>query len=273
MKKFKDFLPEGCYEPQNLSIRDVKRAFSSGEMVIGRVISINELTHNIYVRLGDNVVGILPFSEATIYPLEYSKINPNLTIPLQVISLRCKVICAKIKNINDNQVILSRKDNMLEAFEALKDKEILPFFVTNARYTRVYGDIGCGLQGKIDVQNLCKSRVYSVTEICNNNDCIFVKVLKIDELKRFDLSHKEVFPKYNPDNYSYGDIVVGRVNSEIDDSFAGLYMYIDPQVSGILDYDENSPSLEYGDLVECMVSGASPNGLHLRFIRIIENKN
>ena len=147
MKNFKEFLPEGCYEPKNMSMQEIKKAFLNSEMVIGQVISINELKRNVYVRLGDEIVGILPFSEVTMYPFEYSKTNLSLTIPLQVISLRRKIICAKIKNIDGKQILLSRKDNMLEAFETLKSKEILPFFVTNTCRTRVYGDIGCGIQG------------------------------------------------------------------------------------------------------------------------------
>lgn len=273
MNKFKKFLPEGCYEPRDMSMKDIKKAFLNSEMVVGKVISINETKQNVYVRLGNNIAGILPFSEVTMYPFEYSKNKLDLTLPLQVIGLRNKVICAKVKKIDDKQITLSRKDNMLEAFETLKDKEILPFYVLNATHNRVYGDVGYGLQAKIHINNLCKSRLYSTTELCNNGDCISVKVLKINDHKKFDVSYKETFQKYNPDNFLNGDIVVGRVNSKINDVFEGLYIFIDPQVSGILDYDENSPHLEYGDLVECIVSRASPNGLHLRFIKIIEKKN
>ena len=146
----------------------------------------------------------------------------------------------------------------------------MPFRVLKATPRVVYGDIGYGLQAKIYIENLCKSRLYSTTEICNNGDCLKVKILSVTSLKKFDVSHKEAFPKYDPNNYLYGDIIIGRVNSEKGDVFEGLYIFVDPQVSGILDCDENSPELEYGDLVECTVYDASPSGLRLRFVKLIE---
>ena len=93
MSKLEKFLPEGCYEFKNKSIRQLRRLFENNEMVVGYVFYINDSEQRIYVRLGYNIVGILPYSEVTIYPFEFSRINPNLTVPLQAIGLKNKIIC------------------------------------------------------------------------------------------------------------------------------------------------------------------------------------
>lgn len=270
MDRLNEFLPEGCYEPKNLSMDDAKEAFSQGKTVIGRVLEIDENEQVISVRLGDDLIAKLPFSDATIYPYTYSKTHPDLSIPFQIACLVGKVICTKISNIKDDIIILSRKRSMLEAFDAVQGKDILPFLVTDARTAHVYGDVGYGLQARIFVKDLCKSRLLSTSEICQKGDCLFVKRIDIDDSKRFNVSYKETFPKYNPMNYNRGDTLTVRISNPVDNTFSGFFVYVTPQVCGILDYNPNLPFLRYGDTVECMVSRAVPGGLHLKFIRLVE---
>lgn len=270
MDRLNEFLPEGCYNPQNLSMEDVNEAFLQGKTVIGKVLEIDKLKQLIYVRLGDYVVGNLPFSEVTIYPHTYSKMNPELTIPFQIACLIDKVICTKIISMNDSTIVLSRKVSMFEAFEEVKNKDILPFLVSDALSTQVFGDVGYGLQARIFVKELCKSRVFSTSEICQKGDCLFVKRIDIDDTKRFNVSYKETFQKYNPLNYNRGDTLIARISNPVDNTFSGFFVQITPQVCGIMDYNSSLPLLRYGDKVECMVSRAVQNGLHLKFIRLIE---
>ena len=269
MSTLKNYLPESCYKLENLSFSDVQKAFEANETVVGFVESISSADERLTVRLGDDVIAYLPFDEVTIYQLSYSKNNPGFPFPLQVGCLKEKNICAKVISISNTTITLSRKASMSEAYEAIKGLSKLPFTVTAVRAKTVFGDVGHGIQAKILVSQLCKCRIRSATEVCKVGDSFVVAVLNFDELKRVNVSYKSTFPEYNPDQFTKGEVVVGTINEPIDNSFSGYYVNISPQVAGILDYHTWLPILNYGDTVECIVSKASPKGLHLKFLKLL----
>ena len=268
--RLNEILPEGCYKPQNMKKKDVETAFLKGATVIGWVLpNIDEDNKRIFVQLGEGIIATLPFDETTIYPYTYSKSAPHLKIPLQIACLTGKVICAKVISIDNGNIVLSRKQNMQEALEVLKQREFLTFLVSNVRTSLVFGDVGHGIQACIFIHNLCKSHIKSATEICKSGDSIFVKVLSIDELGRFDVSYKDACPPYNPANYKKDDTIAVRITKPVDNTFSGFFAYVTPQVCGIVDYHSDLPLMRYGDIVECRVSSANANGLRLKFIRML----
>lgn len=270
MKKSKNILPEACYTPKNLTMAEVQKAFKTKETIVGVVKNSIPTGTEVEVRLSEELVGFMPFDETTIYPFTYSTINPNFTMPIQILCLRGKNVCVKVKSITDGKIILSRKDNMFEAFEHISLQATLPFNVTGLRTKAVYGDVGHGIAAKIYLTDLCKCRIRSVSEICKVGDSFVVSVLGFDELKRLTVSYKNTFPEYNPNNYKNGDIVTGTINEPVDNNFTGLFVNVSPQVVGILDYHSWHPALHYGDVVECVVSKASAKGLRLRFLKVLE---
>lgn len=265
----KTYLPEACCKFENLCFKDVKKALSKHQTVVGFVESINETEEYLLVRLGSDLFAYMPFSETTIYPFTYPKSNPRIQIPHAITSLRNKVICAKVKCINGKTITLSRKDNMLETYEAIKDKNDIIFNVTAVDAKLVFGDIGQGIQAKIIVSELCKSRIRYASEFCKVGQNMFVKVLNFDELKRANVSYKRTFPKYDKEQFSSGQVITGRVNEAVDKNLSGFYITVSPQVVGILDYYPWHPILHYGDTVECIVRKSSDKGLRLRFLRVI----
>ena len=271
MDRLNDFLPEACYTPQNLNKNDVIYAFLNKKTVVGSVIDMDVDRSLLLVQLGDNIIAELPFNEVTIYQYTYSKNTPEYTVPLQIATLKGKTICAKITSIYDEKVVLSRKRNMLEAFEVLKGNEMLPFLVTNTRPTHVYGDVGYGLEGIIYIRNLCKARIFTTSEILKKGDSIFVKLLSTEEPFYFNVSYRETFPEYDYTNYQRGDTLIGRVGNAVNNNSCGFFVQITPQVCGILDYDISLPLIRYGDMVECTISRATPKGLHLKFVKIVDN--
>lgn len=266
-------LPEACYRMDNLSLDQVKAAYFANETVIGFVESISQADRKLYVRLGEEVLATLSFEEATIYPLTNSTNNPGFPFPLQIGCLKEKNICAKVISISGGQIVLSRKENMLEAYEAIKDKENLPFNVTAVRKNMVFGDVGHGVQARIKLVDLCKSRIRSATEMCKIGDSFIVKVLDFDELKRANVSFKDTFPVYDPKNHKSGDVVICTINEPVDNNFSGFFVNVSPQVAGIMDYDTWLPVLQYGDIVECVVSRAREKGLHLKFLSLRSRKS
>ncbi|MBR6613685.1 MAG: hypothetical protein IKK84_02850 [Clostridia bacterium] len=272
MSNFEKILPEACYPLANMTFKDVEKAFKENMTVVGYVEAISQANETLSIRLGDDIVAYLPFDEATMYPLTYSQNNPEFPFPLQVGCLKEKNICAKIKNIKGHRITLSRKDNMLEVLELIKDATTLPFNVTATRTKIVFGDVGQGVQARISVPDLCKARIRSTAEICKKGDSFFVKVLNLDELGRFNVSYKDTFPEYNPDSYTPGEMITGVINEPVDSNFSGFFVNVSPQVAGILDYQTWHPILHYGDTVECVISSASKKGLHLKLSKVISRQ-
>ena len=272
MSNFEKILPEACYTVGNMSFKDVEKAFKDNMTVVGLVEAISQKDENLTIRLGEDVIAYLPFSEATMYNLTYSQNNPEFPFPLQVGCLKEKTICAKVKTIRGHRIILSRKDNMLEVLELIKDATTLPFNVTATRTKIVFGDVGQGVQARISVPDLCKARIRSTSEICKKGDSFFVKVMSLDDLGRFNVSYKDTFPEYNPDNYIPGEMITGVINEPVDSKFSGFFVNVGPQVAGILDYQSWHPILHYGDTVECVISSASPKGLHLKLSKVVSKQ-
>lgn len=263
-------MPEECYPVTNLSMMDVIEAKKKHLTIQGKVESIDNASKMIYVKLGFNLMAMLPFNEATIYPFTYSK-NPEFVLPFQLYCLRDKQISVKVTKIKSDKILLSRKKNMEESFKYLKNASFLDFYITAVNTTEVFGDIGDGLVARLPMCKLCQTRIRSASEIVRKNELIEVKVILCDEkLKRFNVSYKDVFEKYRPQNFRSGEHIVCTVNEAIDSSMSGFYASATPQVVGIVDNDKWVPRLRYGDKIECIITRATKKGLHLKFYDFIK---
>lgn len=263
-------MPESCYPVTNLSLADVIAAKKSHLTIQGKVENIDNASKMIYVRLGFNLIAMLPFSEATIYPFTYSK-NPEFVLPFQIYGLKDKQISVKVTKIKGEKILLSRKKNMEESFKTLKDISFANFYVTAVNTTEVFGDIGDGLVARLPICKLCQTRIRSASEIVKKDDTIEVKVTACDtKLKRFNVSYKDVFEKYKPQNFKSGEHIICVINEAIDSSMSGFYASATPQIVGIVDNDKWVPRLQYGDKIECIITRATKKGLHLKFYDFIK---
>ena len=119
------------------------------------------------------------------------------------------------------------------------------------------------------LKDVCKSRIKSVTDYFHVQDKIWVKILDVDELKRFNVSHKAACAEYNPEDYKRGDVCSVTICGPVDEIHSGYFANVAPNVVGIVDAYSHTPLLQYGTKVECFVCTANEVGLKLRFIRII----
>ncbi len=260
-------LPEACYNiKEEMNFNGCIKAYKENETVYGKIINYDLQNKHLIVKLGSNCFATLPFNEVTIYPLKYSS-NHEYKLPLQVYYLLHKRIAAKILDIYENEIILSRKNNMLESFQQLQNSSYLSFYVTKVDRNEVFGDVGDGIVARIPIYELCRARIRSAFEVISKNSLITTKVLSYDEENyRFNVSYKESFDKYNPTLYNKGDVVACTVNEFVDDEYTGYFANVSPQVVGIIDNRYWMPKLSYGDKVECIITNASKKGLHLKFI-------
>jgi len=268
MNDFSKNLPEACYAFQNMSFADAQSAYYADETVVGIVSEIDSLKKEIHVKLGNNLIGYMTYDETTIYPLTTrAQHNRPLLVPIQIWTLIGKKICAKILSIDNEKIMLSRKNCMLEAYEVIRHNEKLPFYVTAATKRNLFGDVGFGIQAKIHIRELCKTKLYSVEDLFNLGEMFYVKVIGFDELNRANVSYRATFPPYNPAEYRVGDVFKATINTPVDSVKSGFFTSISPQVVGIMDYNRLMPEINYGDKVEVVVHKITPLGLHLRFLK------
>lgn len=260
-------LPEVCHDYIEMSMEEVHAAYATGTTITGLVESIDIDSQQVNVRLGQDILAKLPFSEVTIYPFRYSK-KLNTPLPTNIKSILDKKIRAKIINIADNVVTISRKKNMQEAYAKLSTCKQATMCITEIIPKSVFGDVGEGVDGKMFIREICKAHIKSAREYFHKGQIIEVALLGTDEQKRLVTSYKQTFPPYRKEDYIVGMIVRGKIADWIKiTQISSYYIYITPQVSGIMNINQRV-YFPYGAEVECIVTGISDKGLYLSFSRL-----
>ena len=261
--------PESCYNFKKLSREQVIEAKENGDTLTGYVESILGETEELEVTLGDNLSARLPFSEVTIYPLHHTA-NSNRVYPIQIEILLHKKIRVKVTDVTGDQITLSRKQNMLEAYEHLAKCDSAYFHITNVEQAFAYGDIGDGINARLYIREISRNHIKSVSEEFHRGDKVWVAIISANDKKQFELSYRKMFRPYNPDDYKPGDPVQCKVTVPVDDMMTGYYTSVTPQVRGIVDTDQ---VLQYGDRILCTVNRAAEKGLKLRLVRVLKEEN
>ena len=264
-----EFLPEICYKYKSLSLEDIFNAYADKQTVTGHVEKLLPEEKKVVVRLGDDIVAHMPYSEATIYPLRYSE-NLASPIPTNVFSLIGKNIRVKVTRLNGPFITVSRKANMLTAFEHTCKCDLATFHIVRIDRKCAFGDIGAGIIGRIIIDEVCRTHIKYITEYLHKNDVIQVRILERTEDNYFNASYRRACKPYNKDDYTVGMLVTGKVCDYVRDSKKpGFYVNIAPQVSGIMNVKSGQHHFRYGTMVECYVRNASEQGLHLEFSKMI----
>lgn len=267
MTTFK-ILPEACYDLTDLSREDVTAAFNKNETITGYVEDIQEKNEKLLVKLGHRLYGYLPFSEVTPYTFIYTS-KPGRYLPVQIYTLFHKKIRVKVTYVDNATISLSRKANMLEATNYLKENKDAILHITSMLPAVVFGDIGDGVVGRLSIKHISRVRIKSTYDYFSPGENIKVKILEpAQEDYGFFVSHVQAFKKYDPYDYHNSEVVSGIIRDPLDSKNDAYYVDIAPNVSSIMDVTDNCPPLSYGDKVLCYVKQAGPKGLHLRFLAL-----
>lgn len=142
MNENKKIMPENYYPlDTEMSLDKINRAKDSGEFLIAKVISWDSNKNCVNVDLGNNFKGKIPLYDFSIYPVT----RPNGNLSPSVYSKIGKNICACVKTISaDNTIILSRKENMIRAFNLIEqsENEIVSCMITSIISYGLYVDLG-----------------------------------------------------------------------------------------------------------------------------------
>ena len=264
-------LENNCYVDYFLNMGDVKEAIEKNTTLTGKVMYIDELNKNIIVRLGGEVLGIMPWTEATMYPLtnKYRHCTNKLweLRPDQISALDGRRVRVKVKDITPQGPILSRKDNMLEAWEQIKkipDNTVVPAAINGIHRanTGVFFDIGEG------ITTFCIFKEYTATrgvlsEWVRFGEMSNIRIfgasdenLRIDCSRKMACSQKRGYQSFR--KYSIIDVKVASPAFN-KTGFCGYHVEVNPIVTGIADAPYVPRNIQLGETVQAVIRKVMAN--------------
>ena len=190
------YMPEGFgtgTKVAPLTLPVLEKARYSGQILEARAIMCDN-DHNLIVDCGD-VRGIIPREEAAL------GIRDGFVKDIAVLSRVNKTVCFKVRElIRDDRgicAVLSRTDAQQEALDWMlthyREGDIVDARITHMEPFGVFADIGCGVVGLLNIENISVSRISHPKDRFTQGQRIKVVIREIDRLqKRFTLSHKEL---------------------------------------------------------------------------------
>lgn len=256
-----NYLPESMYKlDSNITRQNLKE----GDIVTCKVISFKSSKEALIVSLG-NFTGIIPIENATIYP----HYIPDGRLHGSVYYLIGKHIRARVISIEDNEVILSRKELMRETMEYFISENPSQFTACITGFSKLsaFVDIGTGINGRISFKEFALTYFDNIRDVgLNIGDIIPVKNLGYDAtIESFNLSRVALFSNVK-EQYSVGDIVEAKVFTPLNDGI-GYYCLLDDSFAAIVD---SRLELFYGDKIIAKIKGFSSVGPRLCFLNFEE---
>ena len=258
-------LPEDKFDYYPLSMGDVIRAKRKKQHLTGIVTQINPEQEDIIVELGHNIYGHMSFSNSTIYPFTYSS-KAERNLPYQIAPLLHKKIRVTVLSTTGGEIILSRKDVMSETIKRLaKELPSVQAQITCLRTDIAYLDVGCGIYGMLHLKDFCATKIHNFCDFIHKGQFINVK-LTGEKQDKFFASFKEIYRRYNPEEYPAGSQVYAIITDVTSGSNGAYYSIVTPQIRGIVNVSAKDKVPYYGQRVFCEVISANDNFLRLRHI-------
>ena len=243
-------IPEGWNEEvEELDINKIYQYKKENKTIQG-IVEKCDNNYNLYVNLGNRLEGIIPRSEIEDIPegeipkksLCSGKVN--------------KYVQFKIKDINDEQIILSRKKVQKESLNYIKNNVKVGQTVTGiVRNIRQYGafiEIGGGVVGLAHIEDLSVARIKTPAERLKIGQKVNIVVKSIEEnTGRINLSYKEILGTFedNIKNFSVGTIVPGIIR-ETEKNKNGIFIELAPNLVGMAEFVEG---YNYGQKVNVYI--------------------
>ena len=258
------YKPEGFNVNKKVtySIDEIRNAFSNGIILEGKAVkSDNKL--NLFINLGKNIVGIIPYSE-------FELSSKGATKSIAVLSKVGKIVSFKVTDIDEENgqytVTLSRKAAQIECKEQFIDK-LTPGDIIDVRITHIedYGlfcDIGCGHIALLPIENMCIARIIEPKKTLKYVKRLKAAIKLIDENGKITLTHKELMGTWEDEvsQFEVGDTVIGTVRS-IEEY--GVFVELSPNLTGLA---EPITGVEPGDKVSVYVKGILPEKMKVKLV-------
>ena len=241
----KPIQPEICYTFRPLGLEEINRAYANNESVTAFVESVDPVSQTCQVHLGNNIFGVLPFNEVTVYPLKEGSDNTHI----QVHSIKERKIRVKILSISEGKIVLSRRRNMIESAKKLCKGLYVKGYVRRTTQEVIYIDLGNGLTG------ILRKRNVNTESTINRDDLIVVKIINVSDNYRYILAYDNI----NLEQF-VGQVLEGTVTGKIHNKY---FLEFPHHVQGILAVRPGTAPIENGARVKCYVRDYNEKGLRL----------
>lgn len=264
--------PEAEYCPNSsITISMLEDAFNKNETVVGKVLQVDPSRRIIIVSLAPNIIGRMSWDDYTIYELRSNPVNA-LKIPSALRCILGKIIRVKIKSINKEHIILSRKDNMLEALQCIRNSSCDTIYnarIMSACSMGAFLDIGEGISALCPLREFtcCKVALDTWVHAGERCDVVIIEPIHEEDDYKITCSRKRVDTgKY--EEYQPGMIVQGHLSDPVcqDSKITGYFVEISPNVCGIANV--GGVECNIGDIVWLKVKQVEPEKrkMHLQVI-------
>ena len=249
--EYQKFIPEGWDASQQLnSIAEVKEAMNQGDILQGMVKSCDD-SNNLHVDLLDGYDAFIPYNE-----IDAINCDENGLIKPQICKYKVhSFVQFKVKNIDGNDIILSRKDVQKEAEDwyktEIKPGTVVKGIVKNIRKFGVFVEIGGGVVGLLHIEDISISRIKSPEERFEVGQKIDVVVKSVEQNGKVILSYKELLGNWddNVKDYHEKQVVQGIIK-EADKYKNGIFVELKPNLVGMAEFKEG---YSYGQKVKVFI--------------------
>ena len=208
--------------------------------------------YNLYVSFENGLVGKIPREE-----VEAIKTDENGLPRTNLCSGKVhKFVQFKIKDVEENELILSRKQVQKEAINWVKnDLEVgqkVDGIVKNIKPYGAFIEIGGGIVGLAHIEDLSVARIKTPYERLKIGQKLEIVVKSINrEQGKVILSYKELLGSWeeNASKFTAGSRVKGKVR-ETEKNKNGIFIELTPNLVGMAEYEDG---LEYGQDVDVYI--------------------
>ena len=246
------FEPEGWNnEITKVDKSNLKTYMENDETLQGLVRNCDD-KYNLYVSFDNGLVGKIPREE-----VEGIKTEENGLPRANLCSGKVhKFVQFKIKDVEENELILSRKQVQKEAMNWVKNDlqvgQKVDGIVKNIKPYGAFIEIGGGIVGLAHIEDLSVARIKSPYERVRIGQKLEVVVKSINrEQGKVILSYKELLGSWeeNASKFTPGSRVKGKVR-ETEKNKNGIFIELTPNLVGMAEYKEG---LEYGQDVDVYI--------------------
>ena len=251
MKTFK-FMPEGWNnEISRLDTENIDYYRENGTILQGLVRKCDD-KYNLHVEFENGLTGIIPRQEVEGVNLEENGL-PKTNLCTGKVH---KFVQFKIKDVEENTAILSRKEVQQEALDWVKNDlqvgQKVSGIVKNIKPYGAFIEIGGGIVGMAHIEDLSIARIKTPYERLRIGQKVEVVVKSINkENGKVILSYKETLGTWeeNAEKFIQGMKAKGIVR-ETEKNKNGIFIELTPNLVGMAEYKEG---LEYGQSVDVYI--------------------
>ena len=246
------FKPEGWNnEVTKLDNENIEKYIQKNEVLQGLVEKCDE-NYNLSIKFENGLRGIIPREEVEGIQIEEDGL-PKANLCTGKVH---KFVQFKVKEITDNNIILSRKQVQKEALDWVKNElqigEKLTGIVKSIKPYGAFVEVGGGVVGLIYIEDLSVARIKTPYERLKIGQKVDIVVKSINRnTGRIILSYKETLGSWeqNVERFTSGQKVKGIVR-ETEKNKNGIFIELTPNLVGMAEYEEG---LEYGQKLDVYI--------------------